>query len=245
MNQASVGTIRKLAFVATALLLFLLLIPAFAFAADQPSYTVKVDQGYLALRSAPAYDSNNEIGELYTGDVVRVIDSTSNSEYWKVQTSKYRDSGWVNKDYLVYLDDSYDGDYTVTVDKNYLALRSAPAYEQSNEIGKLYSGDTVSLVNTGNGQYWWVYSPKYDECGYVDKNFLASSIPTYGDYRVKVDTGYLALRSAPAYDSDNEIGKLNTGDTVNVQEKRGQYWWVYSPKYDKEGYVNSDYLVKR
>lgn len=37
---------------------------------------------------------------------------------------------------------------------------------------------------------------------------------------VKVDKGYLALRSEKAYDKNNEIGQLNTGDTVELIEKK-------------------------
>ena len=64
-------------------------------------------------------------------------------------------------------------------------------------------------------------------------------------YSVKVDKGYLALRTAPAYDYSNEIGELYTGDVVTVEEKpSGNYWWVYSSKYGRSGYVNKNYLVK-
>ena len=62
-------------------------------------------------------------------------------------------------------------------------------------------------------------------------------------YRVTVQEGYLALRNAKAYDSSNEIGRLYTGDTVQVQDSSDStYWYVYSPKLGKSGYVNSDYL---
>lgn len=65
-----------------------------------------------------------------------------------------------------------------------------------------------------------------------------------GTYSVKVNTGYLALRTAPSYDERNEIGELYTGEVVQVQDRsNGQYWWVYSPKLGKSGYVNADYLV--
>ena len=64
-------------------------------------------------------------------------------------------------------------------------------------------------------------------------------------YSVRVAKGYLALRTAPSYDEANEIGELYTGDTVQVQDtSNGQYWWVYSPKYGRSGYVNADYLVR-
>ena len=48
---------------------------------------------------------------------------------------------------------------------------------------------------------------------------------------VKVESGYLALRSTKAYDKDNEIAQLNNGDTVEVIEnKDSTYWYVYVPK---------------
>ena len=62
-------------------------------------------------------------------------------------------------------------------------------------------------------------------------------------YQVGVSKGYLALRSAMAYDSSNEIGELYSGDTVEVTEyTTSDYWYVYSPKLNRSGYVNNDYL---
>ena len=81
-------------------LALLLAIPSHAFARSAPTYTVSVASGYLALRTAPAYDDRNEIGELYSGDTVQVIDTTSNSTYWWVYSSKYGREGYVNKNYL-------------------------------------------------------------------------------------------------------------------------------------------------
>lgn len=241
MNQLKVyNGARRLAIGAVALFLFLLLVPSLAYAQDDSQYSVSVDTGYLALRTAPSYDDNNIVGKLYTGDIVEV-ENKPNGEYWWVYSPKLGKSGYVNKDYLV-TQRSY-GDYQVKVEKNYLALRSAPSFDASNEIGELYTGDTVTLKEMPEGQYWWVYSPKYDKYGYVDKDYLTTPHSTYGDYRVKVDTGYLALRTAPAYDDGNIIGELYTGDVVSVEEKRGGYWWVYSPKHNREGYVDADYLV--
>ena len=60
---------------------------------------------------------------------------------------------------------------------------------------------------------------------------------------VKVDKGYLALRSEKAYYQNNEIGQLNTGDTVELIEKEDStYWYVFVPKLGKEGYVDKNYL---
>lgn len=137
--------------------------------------------------------------------------------------------------------------YQVGVSKGYLALRSAMAYDSSNEIGELYSGDTVEVTEYTTSDYWYVYSPKLNRSGYVNNDYLyfLSSQPTSssGSYTVSVAKGYLALRSAKAYDSSNEIGQLYSGDTVRlVDTTDAQYWYVYSQKLCKYGYVNKDYL---
>ncbi|MBR3316601.1 MAG: SH3 domain-containing protein [Atopobiaceae bacterium] len=257
-RTSSLRLIHKLLLALSAVLLLFCIAPSRAFAGE--TYTVKVDKGYLALRTAPSYDEANEIGELYTGDTVEVKDR-SNGQYWWVYSPKHGREGYVNKDYLRAQSstpapsraNSY-GTYSVKVDKGYLALRTAPSYDEANEIGELYTGDTVEVLDKSNGQYWWVYSPKHGREGYVNKDYLRGTssssswapgvrTKTYGTYTVKVDKGYLALRTAPSYDDANEIGQLNTGDTVQVLDKsNGQYWWVYSPKHGREGYVNADYL---
>ena len=40
------------------------------------------------------------------------------------------------------------------------------------------------------------------------------------------------------------IGQIIELDVVDVADSSGTYWWVYSPKLDKWGYVNGSYLVK-
>lgn len=137
------------------------------------TYQVGVSKGYLALRSAMAYDSSNEIGELYSGDTVEVTEYTT-SDYWYVYSPKLNRSGYVNNDYLYFLSSqptSSSGSYTVSVAKGYLALRSAKAYDSSNEIGQLYSGDTVTVSDSSDPQYWYVYSPKLNLSGYVNKDY--------------------------------------------------------------------------
>ena len=90
-----------------------------------------------------------------------------------------------------------------------------------------------------------VYSPKRGKNGFVNKNYLTGGSSSSGTVTktVSVSKGYLALRSAKAYDAANEIGELYTGDTVHVTDTSDStYWYVYSPKLGKSGYVNKDYL---
>ena len=101
--------------------------------------------------------------------------------------------------------------YSVSVSKGYLALRTAKAYDSSNEIGELYTGDTVEVMDTSDNTYWYVYSPKLNKSGYVNRNYLigaGSSSPSVVTKTVSVAKGYLALRTAKAYDENNEIGEL-------------------------------------
>ena len=215
---------------AVAMVLFLPVMAGKSFAALE-TYTVKVDSGYLALRTAKAYDASNEIGELYTGDTVQVSDK-SDSTYWYVYSPKYNQYGYVNKNYLAGAVStatvSSGFTYTVKVDSGYLALRTAKAYDASNEIGELYTGDTVQVLDASDSAYWYVYSAKLGKYGYVNKDYLqggsigGSVLPSGSLYLVKVDSGYLALRTAKAYDASNEIGELYTGDMV-------QCWTVLTP----------------
>lgn len=62
-------------------------------------------------------------------------------------------------------------------------------------------------------------------------------------YTVKVETGYLALRSEASYDASNELEELYTGDTFYVMsDYDSTYVYGYSES-GKEGYVNKNYLV--
>ena len=148
--------------------------------------------------------------------------------------------------------------YYAKVATGYLAIRSAKAYDVSNELGKMYTGDAVYVVDTSTGTYWYCYSPKLATYGYVNSDYLTTSYsnPTqttpkvtdtnYSVWEVSVN-GYLALRTAKAYDASNEIGKLYTGDVVYVYSYSyvnftDVYWYVYAPSLGKWGYVNSNYI---
>ena len=220
--------------------------------------TVKVSSGYLALRNAPAYDSSNEIGKLFTGDIVEVI--STGGTYWWVYAPTLGKSGYVNSSYLFDISSggggggggSALGTYTVNVSSGYLALRNAKAYDSSNEIGKLYTGEQVTVYDKSDYQYWWVYSSKLGLYGYVNKDYLVAGSGgggggggSYTTYTTYVSDGYLALRSAPAYDYSNEIAKLYNGTKVQVAASdmtSSSYWWVYVPSLGMSGYVNNSYL---
>ena len=218
----------------------------FVEAASDDICTVHVDTGYLALRSAKAYDYRNEIGELRTGDTVQVL-NRNDSTYWYVYSPKLNLAGYVNKNYLTgsnaLIPEPVSNTYKVNVATGYLALRSAKAYDYRNEIGELYTGDTVQVLNKDSAEYWYVYSSKLDKSGYVNSKYLTSSGSTEKTYTVKVEKNYLALRNAKGYNYYNEIGKLYSGDTVVLKDASDPtYWYVYSPKLNLSGYVNKNFL---
>ena len=151
--------------------------------------------------------------------------------------------------------------YYAKVNTGYLAIRTAKAYDDSNIIGQMYTGYKVYVIDKSTGTYWYCYSPDNGVYGYVNSNYLVSSNPGSGN-NYQASTGYttwtvggtnsagghyLALRTAPSYNSANEIGKLYDGQTVQVYSNSyasyyDTYWYVYAPSLGKWGYVNSNYI---
>lgn len=142
---------------------------------------------------------------------------------------------------------NYQGVYYVKVEKGYLALRNAKAFDSANEIGKMYNGDYVQAIRTDE-LYWYVYSPSLGAYGYTNSEYLvlpgSSAASSYNDvYYANVASGYLALRNAKAFDSANEIGKIANGqEVIVIDSSEGTYWYVYVPALKNSGYVNSEYL---
>ena len=206
-------------------------------AEDMNTYSVAVASGYLALRNAQAYNDANEIGKLYSGDTVDVMNA-SDSTYWYVYSPKLDKYGYTNCNYLA--NSAYE--CNVRVQSGYLALRTEKAFKSSNEIVKLYTGDTVQIADSSDSSYWLVYAPGLGKGGYVNKDYLVDAVSVIRK-TVKVTSGYLALRSEMAYDDENEIGRLNTGDIVQIADSSDStYWRVYSERLGKFGYVNKNYL---
>ena len=217
-------------------------------------YRVSGTENYLALRTKPAYEKKNEIGKLYNGDTVWLLDF-GEGNYWYVSTAI--GDGYVNKNYLVPVSNSSDASsdswntLRVAGTKNYLALRSARSSDSSNEIGKLHNNDTAILVRFDESQYWLIYAPSVGKFGYVNKDYLVNQYggEFYGfadDMYVAAGmNNYLALRSGMSSNSSNEIGKIHHGQPVEyIAAGNGPFCYVYAPTLGKFGYVNGDYLIK-
>ena len=88
-------------------------------------------------------------------------------------TQNYFDNNWTGTAANMNANADVSTWKTVSVASGYLALRNDATYDRSNEIGQLNNGDRVEIEGTGAaGSYVFVYSPKYDRCGWVNAGFL-------------------------------------------------------------------------
>lgn len=151
------------------------------------TYSVEVEKGYLALRTAKDFNKKNEIGKLNPGDVVVVCPSKGdNDDYWYVYAPGLKKHGYVNRNYLRYKD-VYDGSLLYAkVDTGYLALRKEKSYNKSNEIGRLNTGDTVILLDGSDPTYCMVYAPTLSLTGYVNRKYLSASNTPYQEPAVPI-----------------------------------------------------------
>lgn len=218
-------------------------------------YVTKTKTG-LSLRSEANSDST-VVAELYNGDMVALLDRTTN-KFWYVYDYSSGNSGYVLKAYLT---DDYDnvkyggsdaatvtGTYYVAGTKNYLAIRSAPSSSPEVIIGKTYNGYEVGLIERTNDTFWYIYDYNSGLYGYVKCAYLTDYYDNdntyYGDYYVSGTTNYLAIRSEPKASSEVEIGRTYNGSQVLVIEKtNGTYWYVYDYSSGLYGYVKCAYLV--
>ena len=62
---------------------------------------------------------------------------------------------------------------TVTGTKNYLAIRNAAAYDEKNEIGKLYNGTKIQIrPDVRSGAYVWAYASSINREGWVNATYV-------------------------------------------------------------------------
>ena len=136
-------------------------------------------------------------------------------------------------------------------------------------IGSVPAGSKVEVIETKNG---WDLISFNGVTGYIHGGNLGDSYTApapkkaqtaqntqssqnSGSWKtVYVSDGYLAVRTAPAADYNNEINHigLKTGDQVQITGNYVQgtgfgggaatYVWVFAPKFGISGYVNAAYL---
>lgn len=227
-----------------------------AVALPEVYYVADAGQG-VTLLDEPFATGSTKLGDLDQAAEVTVLAKPAGS-YWYVYSDDLRAYGYlpaanlseeVPQERVIGAGKAPEGRtmlYYVDSNDGFLVLRSEPT-TSSSELGRIKTGEEVWVVDTDDGRFWYAYAPTLGKYGYVHSDYLSTRRSDAGDsdresWTVRVATGYLALRTAKAYDYSNEIGKLYTGDVVEVIEKEGTYWWVYAPSLDKYGYVNSEYL---
>ena len=111
----------------------------------------------------PDYNETIAVIDAETGNIIQTCGKTNggmnaNNNY--SQDSYYEDAS--SDEYI----------WTVRVDSGYLALRDSMGFDASNEIGELYTGDSVKLIDASDSTYWYVYSYSLDAYGYVNCNYI-------------------------------------------------------------------------
>lgn len=217
--------------------------------------------------------SNTEstpLAYLNNGDAVEYF-YDENSKFVYVLDVRSHQYGYMVADDLVtssadveYIEDSIAdmeslGDYYVTGTKSSLAVREEPNSD-SNAIVKLYNGEVVSLLETTDDKYWYIYDYGSGEAGYVLCDYLTEnfadveygastddegkSLSVIGTYYVYGTTNYLAIRSEASSSSDAEIGKTFNGNSVAVIEMTNNtFWYIYDYSSGIYGYVKCAYLT--
>ena len=144
--------------------------------------------------------------------------------------------------------------------KTATVIGSVPAGAQVEVLGQKDDFDLISYngvtgyIHTGNLADSYT-APRQTNTGSQTQQAQATQSSANSSMRtVYVSNGYLAIRTAPAADYNNEINHigLKTGDQVQITGgyvqgtgfggEKATYGWVYAPKFGVSGYVNAAYL---
>ena len=232
------------AVVMTAVMSFAVPQKVYAYQTTLYKYSVKVKSGYLALRTAKKYDKKNEIGKLYTGDIVITCPTNGDeSEYRYVYSPDLRKHGYVNGDYLSY-EGLYEGEEMYArVETGYLALRNAKKYDKKNEIGKLNTGDPVIILDDTDSDYWTVYAPTLSKTGYVNRDYLVYNFRASSDHEKTLDFPYRS-NAQWSKSSDNKISMrvqvINRSNTKTVSS----FTLLYYAEDEDGVYVTDGYWLQ-
>jgi len=150
----------------------------------------------------------------------------------KSNTAKSTQTGMVHS-----LDPNGDG---------FLSLRSKP---KGRELGRLYNGDKVTILDT-RGK-WYKVKTADGQVGYAHSNWIRKTSSTAtasnsSSSKTGVVTGldpngdgFLALRSKP---KGREIGRLYNGDKVTILDKRGKWYKVKTASAGQIGWAHGNWI---
>ena len=138
------------------------------------------------------------------------------------------------------------------VQTGFLALRTAPCYDDSNIIYQIWhNGTELCMTGQRSGSYGYCYCPAAGCYGWVNVNYTTGSsnctvppAPATGNVRYScVQTGFLALRTAPCYDDRNIIYEIwrNGTQLQMTGQYSGDYGYCYCPAAGCYGWVNVKY----
>ncbi|HMM06618.1 MAG TPA: SH3 domain-containing protein [Clostridiales bacterium] len=161
-------------------------------------YYVQGVNSYLSLRSEPSSGASLR-GKLYNGDKVGLIQKT-NGSFWYVYSYSLDQYGYAAASYLTTEDPKAKKEeevkeeepaekeepkdtekpvsdptvyepYTVTGTDEYLPVR-LEGNLSSAEVGRIHNGDSVNVIDSSGGAYWYVYVPSLGQYGYVLGKYL-------------------------------------------------------------------------
>ena len=151
---------------------------------------------------------------------------------------------------------AFAGSAYVQTDMNFRSGASTT----STIIGSVPAGAKVEVVGSQNGWDLVTYNGRsgYIHGGNTGSSYTAPKAPAQtqtqttnstkamaGTVTVRnLQSGYLAIRNAPEYKYENEIGKLYNGMTVQITggTSGNGYIWVYSSDLGISGWVNQSFI---
>ena len=171
-----------------------------------------------------------------------------------------REESYISKDTSLY-DKKSNGEYVETLkinknDKIKITAKNSGDYwfvyhEASKQFGYVLTKDIADAPEVSSRETETVSSAAPAPTPVptpTDNRVIGKGEPpkVYNVYYVSGVENFLGVRTAKVYDNSNEIGKAYEGDEIQVFDKNtgSKYWYVYSPTYNKWGYVNYNYLKK-
>lgn len=147
-----------------------------------------------------------------------------------------------------------------------IPLRSAPSQKDYKEMGKLYTGTVVILLEKTKASFWQVKDVATEIVGYVSPTFLTSKekkVISLSNKNLSDQLGFdsqddkiyslcyvinagegISFYSTKALKEGSEIATLTNGNTVGVTENnKGKVWRVYDYRCSQYGFVESKYLT--
>ena len=148
----------------------------------------------------------------------------------------------MNKNSAIFIVSKDSGDYWYVYYKSGKTFGYVKSMDISNNKVSSSSSTSSSKTSSSSGKSKSTASNSTSTKNNVSSNYTVWTVGNTGG-----GEHYLALRTAPAFDYANEIGKLYNGQVVYVYDTSyssyyDTYWYVYSPSHGKWGYVNSNYI---